>query len=195
VSGACSSASGHIACHSERLWRTSTLGEIQDELNGVVQADPPAWVHHDRSSSAARAHPAGDDVVADTNKTGGADAVRRPWTLAGERSVSDAHRRQLEDGTEVDGEPGSSRVVGPGGVDEQHLRFDGQTAHRRLKNTSDARSQEAGDVRRRGLADSQALVQQLELPQHHGGCPGTVSCASMPRKSPREAHPAAADEQ
>jgi len=109
--------------------------------------------------------------------------------------MCDAHRRELENGTQVDGKPGSTRVVGPGGVDEQHLGWDGQTTHRCLEDASDPRSQEAGDVGRGGLAESQALVQQLDLTQRHGDCPGTVPCLARPGEPPREAHPTAADDQ
>jgi hypothetical protein len=119
--GACASATGQISCQPERLRGTSMRGDLQDQFNGVVQADAPSRVHHDRSSAAARAHPAGDNVGTDPHKAGGATAVYRPGTLAGERPVCDADRRELEDGTQVGGEAGSPRVVGSGGVDKQNI--------------------------------------------------------------------------
>ena len=72
--------------------------------------------------------------------------------------MGDADRRELENGSQVDGEACSARVVGPGGIDEQHLGWDSQTTHRRLKDASYPRGQEAGGVGRGGLAESHAAV-------------------------------------
>jgi hypothetical protein len=45
-------------------------------------------------------------------------AGQGPWPVSGR---CDADRRQLEEGTQVGGEPGSPRVVGSGGVDKQNI--------------------------------------------------------------------------
>jgi hypothetical protein len=74
-------------------------GELQDQTHGVVQADPPSWVHDHGSGAAASAHPAGDNIVADPHLAGGASAVRWPGPFASERSMCDADRREFENDT------------------------------------------------------------------------------------------------
>ena len=195
ASGVGASATGQIPGQSERLWSPSTWGELQDQLDGVVQADSPSRVHHDRSGTATRTDPASDHVVADPYRTGGAGAVGRPGTLADERPVGDADRREIESGTQMYGETGSAWVIGPGGVDEQRLGFDGQAAHRCFEEAADAQGQQARDVGRGGRTEQQALIQRLALANHHGGGPGRIPCAARPGESAREAHPASADRQ
>jgi hypothetical protein len=66
--------------------------------------------------------PAPDVLAADQQRAAGTHLVGRPFAARQQRSMSDAHGRQLEYGTEVKRESGAERMIASGGVDQEHVR-------------------------------------------------------------------------
>jgi hypothetical protein len=59
----------------------------------------------------------------------GASFIRGPLALGGERAVRDAHRREVQHCTEVEGEAAAAGMVSAGGVDQEDIRLRGKGSH------------------------------------------------------------------
>lgn len=126
---------------TERLWRTPGPRGIQDRGNCGVHVYPPPRMHHERASAGTRAQPAGDNVSADANRTGGARVVAGPVAGAVQRAVRHPDGRQVEDVPEMQCEAGATGMVTRGGIDHQHIWAISQTTDRRLKDGPHAQSE------------------------------------------------------
>jgi endonuclease VIII len=144
----------------------------EDDLGSRVDVDPPAGMHRERASARPRAQPAADDLVSDPEGRPGAALVAGPVAARHERPVRDAERGHFEHRTEVERQPGATRMVAPRRVDDQHVgrlrqRSDGCLEQRPLTQCEEPRL-----VRCPGAAldDRDPSVRQRR------GRPGRVAC-------------------
>ena len=102
----------------------------------------------ERARSGASSEPVPDLLSVEEQRAARTALVRRQLARGAERSVRDADRRQIQHGTEVQGEAGATRVVAPRAVDEQHVRRLCQRAYRGLEQRTLAQGEQTRVVRR-----------------------------------------------
>ena len=107
--------------------------------------------------------------------------------------VGDADGGEPDDSAELQREPGAARMVGAGGVDEQHVGRDRQRAHRCLETRTLAQRKQARDVGGRGLAGDRRMREHLAAPEHRGGGPRGIAARAGPGLTAREHDDARAD--
>jgi hypothetical protein len=179
---------------AQRLGCTASSGGGQDQSHGGGHVDPPAGMYDERAGTRSSAHPARDDLIADAERADRPAAVPRPRALGNKGPMCDADRGEVEHGTQVDRQPGSSRVVATGGVEEQNVGRRLEQAHRPLHQGTHAEGQQPWLVRRpRNALDHMRLGDRASAHNHCGG-PGRIADIAGPSHATREAHPAAPDE-
>jgi hypothetical protein len=62
--------------------------------------------------------------------------------------VSHAHRRQIQYGAEVQGQPATARMITPGPVQQKYVGLRCEAPYDVLQQRAETESQQAGDVRR-----------------------------------------------
>jgi hypothetical protein len=61
---------------------------------------------------------------------------RHTFLAAGQPSLGHADRRKPEHRAQVDGKPSPTRVIETGGVDQEHIRPEGEGSHRSLEESA-----------------------------------------------------------
>ena len=109
-------------------------------------------------------------------------ARRRLLAGSQQRTVSDTEAREIEHGSQVEGETGAPRMVAGRGVDEKQVGALLERAHGALEERPAAQRQQAGDVRRAGLAAHRGLGEHLVRGAGaHEGRPGPGGLARLTR--------------
>jgi hypothetical protein len=109
----------------------------RNQVDGRVQIDPPAWVHHQGADPWLRPHPASDHLVADSKRTRGAATITRPFAFRKQWPVCYAYRRNAELGAKVQRQPSPTGVITASGVEQQHVRPRRQTPDRLFHQPTD----------------------------------------------------------
>jgi hypothetical protein len=103
----------------------------------------PAGVYGERPDTAPGPQPEADELAIEHQRACGARVIF--WLLTGgdQRAVRDTDSRQIEYGTEVEGQPGPARVVPPGRVHKKDVRGLGQAAYGRVEDLANPQGQQA----------------------------------------------------
>jgi hypothetical protein len=102
--------------------------------------------------------PAPDVLVADQQWAARTRLVVRPVRTGQERSVRNAHGRQIENRPEVKRESGTKRVIAPGGVDQENVWNLRQGPDCGLQQRSLAQGEETRLVRIPGFAADRGVA-------------------------------------
>jgi protein-L-isoaspartate(D-aspartate) O-methyltransferase len=137
-----------LARATQRLGCPMTGQRRQDDLHGRLGVGPPGGVDHQRTSPRSRADPVAGELTTDRERGSRARLVRRPRSLAEQRTVGDADGRHAKDGAEVECKAGAPGMVAPRGVDEQHVGRVAEFAYGGLERRTLAEGEHARRVRR-----------------------------------------------
>jgi hypothetical protein len=126
---------------------------VPNDVQGSDGVDLPAGVYGERPDTAPGPQPKADDLAVEHQRACRTGVIL--WRLTGgdQRAVRDTDGRQIEYGTEVEGQPGPARVVPPGRVHKKHIRGLGQSSDRRLEDPAHPQGQQARLVGRAGGPD------------------------------------------
>jgi hypothetical protein len=113
------------------------------DLQSSDSVDLPAGVYGERPDTAPGPQPEADELAIEHQRACGARVIF--WLLTGgdQRAVRDTDSRQIEYGTEVEGQPGPARVVPPGRVHKKDVRGLGQAAYGRVEDLANPQGQQA----------------------------------------------------
>jgi hypothetical protein len=142
-------------------------------------------MHRQRADTGPRSQPEADNVIIEGQGACGPRLIF--WRLTGgeERAVRDTDSRQIEHRTEVQGQPGASRVVSSGRVHQKYIRGLGQTAYGSLEYGTYSKRKQARLVGRASGPDRHVMPTAAPRP-HQRGCrprriadgPAAAVCAS-----------------
>ena len=118
---------------AERLGGTPFERCHQDNVDGEVEIGLPPAVDRHWSGAALCPQPHADALPLQQQRRGRAANIIGPDSVREQRPMSDAHRWQVEHGTELQREPCAARMVPGSRIDEQHLRLHGKRPDRCLE--------------------------------------------------------------
>jgi hypothetical protein len=115
------------------LWGSSATGRGQDHLDRVLGVGLPAGMDSHRLGARPGPDPVADHLATQQQPSRGTTVVGRPGALGEQRPGGHPDRRQPKHGAKVEGKAGAAGMVAAGGIDNQHLGGDRQSAHRPLE--------------------------------------------------------------
>jgi uncharacterized protein (TIGR03083 family) len=105
----------------ERLGRARSRRAAANHVDRGGDVGAPGRVHRDRAGSATGPHPRSDDVAIEHQRRPRARPVGGLFTRRPERTVRDAHTRDVEHRAEVEREAGPAGMVTAGRVGQEHV--------------------------------------------------------------------------
>ena len=186
-------AAGKLTGTTQRLGRATSPGQHGDDLDRSCQIYPPARMNGQRPDTCLSTQPAADHHVGDSKRARGASMITGPVAGGNQRSMRHSDGWQLQLGTQVQRQPGSSRMITSSRIQQQHIKITGQRSYRPLHQPTDSQGHEARHIRSiGGTADHLSLEHP---PTQHDHCRGPcwIMISAGTGKSTRKAHPATAD--
>jgi hypothetical protein len=164
------------------------------DLQRSDSVDLPAGVYGERPDTAPGPQPEADELAIEHQRACGARVIF--WLLTGgdQRAVRDTDSRQIEYGTEVEGQPGPTRVVPPGRVHKKDVRRLGQAAYGHLEDLAIPQGQQARLVGRASGPDRQVMPAAAASPDQRGRRPRWIAGAASTDVTPGEADEAPSDQ-
>jgi hypothetical protein len=111
-----------------------------------------------RPNTCLSPQPAADHHVRDSKRGRGASVITGPLAGGNQRSMRHSDSWQLQLRTEVQRQPGSTRMITSSRIEQQHIKITGQRSYRPLHQPTDPQGHQARHIgSTRGTADHLSL--------------------------------------
>lgn len=139
---------GKSARLAQRLGRPRSLSNGKHDLHGDLWSRSPTGVDQQPPNSISGSQRVANNFLTDSQRCHRAPQSPRFDRRCLQGPVRNADRWQVEDGTKVERQPSSPRMVKAGGVDQQNVRLWNEPSHGVLEQRSLPQGQISGHVRR-----------------------------------------------